>query len=1013
MMICKRHISKSLGINVFLAVFFSSSSLMAQTTVVSDGTTGSLVNGAENVTCTSGICDITGGTDVSTSRFHSFEAFSLSSGDEARFESDGIEHIFTRITGSSRSDIDGLISTTTSGTDLFLLNPNGIIFGPNSQLNIGGSFIASTADSLVFDNGAIFAASPTQLSNSLLTINTPIGLQYGTQNSSIQVQGPGNSLDILIDPDLGLLGVDRSSRPIGLQVNAGETLALLSNGVTIPGGNLTAEAGHIEIGAVGQNSQIDVTPSASGWQFNYGDVQSFEDIRITQAGSLDVSGEGGGAVHLQGQNLLLRGGSAVVANTTGADSGNGITLEASKKTTVTGISALSFPSSVISYVETGAVGNGGSISITADQLRITNDGEVSVTTFGDGNTGTITLDTDRLQIADFGILNSTAEVITTGEGGDIVINGNQVNILDGGQISTTTLGFGDAGDISIQASRIRVSGFETELGVSSSISTQSLFGRAGDISLVTDQFTLDTGGSISAGRFGSAEGGNITLQADTVNLLGALPDTADTTIQPSRIDAFSDSFEPVGTGGSITITADQLYLSNGASVASRTLAASDAGPVTIAADVVSLESTSEIVSNTVGEGNAAELTITARQINVLGSPDQTVPTSILALAEPGATGDSGTITLQVDELLVQDGGQIAVGTVGDGDGGQLIVNAETISIKGTGQSFANGLIASANGGSGDGGDLIVNSDRLFISNEGRISASNLTIDPSNPATGDAGNVFINVPLIYLSDEGRILADTRVGDQGNLDVRTDTLVLSDRSSITTNSEGSPDGGDIEIDAGAIAAINNSDISANALEGSGGRVTVTADGIFGTAFRPQLTSNSDITASSALGPNFSGEVVINTPDVDPSRGLVELPNTLVDVSHQVTAACEQIDENTLVVAGAGGIPQAPHQTVQPHSLWFDIRLGENLNNETYQSLSQQNNETFLTTASENTLGNHIKEAQSWWVNTQGDLILGHLVHSLSTPQQIDCGRWNEAGYKAIENSEQSDKHLASRI
>src|SRR4028118_2273373 len=168
---------------------------------------------------------IDGGTIADTNLFHSFESFSVPSGGTAFFNNAlNIQNILTRVTGDSISDIDGLIRA--NGTaNLFLLNPNGIIFGPNARLNIGGSFIGSTANGLNFADGSFFSATlaPT---TPLLTISAPIGLQYGSGSGSVQVRGST------------------------LEVNPGKTLALAGGSVSVDGGQLVAPGGHVELAGV-------------------------------------------------------------------------------------------------------------------------------------------------------------------------------------------------------------------------------------------------------------------------------------------------------------------------------------------------------------------------------------------------------------------------------------------------------------------------------------------------------------------------------------------------------------------------------------------------------------------------------------------------------------------------------------------------------------------------------------------------------------------------------------------
>ncbi|TAF51994.1 MAG: hypothetical protein EAZ61_09210, partial [Oscillatoriales cyanobacterium] len=173
------------------------------------------------------------------------------------------------------------------------------------------------------------------------------------------------------------------------------------------------------------------------------------------------------------------------------------------------------------------------------------------------------------------------------------------------------------------------------------------------------------------------------------------------------------------------------------------------------------------------------------------------------------------------------------------------------------------------------------------------------------------------------DNARIFANTLSGDSGNITINTADLWLDRRSRITTNATGNATGGNLRINTETLVALQNSDLTATAENNFGGRINLNATGIFGAAERnvdraiandseriAELTRNnttSDITASSALGPEFSGIVMIETPDIRADEGVTE-PVTLAE-SPLTQSACDTKPGETpssLRVVGRGGLP-----------------------------------------------------------------------------------------------------------
>ncbi|HEY9836032.1 MAG TPA: filamentous hemagglutinin N-terminal domain-containing protein, partial [Vampirovibrionales bacterium] len=198
---------------------------------------------------------IEGGTTSGTHLFHSLSEFSIPTGRTAHFNNaPNIQTIFTRITGNSISEIDGLIRA--NGTaNLFLLNPNGIVFGPNAALDIGGSFLGTTAENVIFADGFEFSASHPPV-NPLLSVSVPVGLQMGTNEPPGTIQVQGANLSVKTGQTLGLLAGDLTiagnGNPLATSLTAGGFPFAIVDGVSIP----TTPGGQIDLGSVQKGNVV-------------------------------------------------------------------------------------------------------------------------------------------------------------------------------------------------------------------------------------------------------------------------------------------------------------------------------------------------------------------------------------------------------------------------------------------------------------------------------------------------------------------------------------------------------------------------------------------------------------------------------------------------------------------------------------------------------------------------------------------------------------------------------------
>jgi filamentous hemagglutinin family protein len=514
---------------------------VAQAQVASDGTLSTTVNSIDGRNFV-----IEDGDRAGNNLFHSFQEFSVPTGGSARFNNSGdIENIFSRVTGGSISNIDGLIQAN-GRANLFLLNPNGIIFGSNTQLNIGGSFISSTATHLRFADGTVLdTRSPTP---SLLTLSVPIGLQMGRDGGAIQVNGLGN----------------RESVPtqFGL-VTTGSTLGLVGNQVTLNGGVVGAIGGRLEVGAV-TDGVVSLTPTSLGFRFGYDSRSSFGDIALLNRSTLwNPSGDPLGGIQVQGRNLRLNDSDIAVAVTPGSAWAGGITIQAAESLRLEGNNLTFFPfsSAISSLVPGDAIGNSGDIQVTAPQLEIENGARIHSVTLGQGASGNIIINADRIRLNGYVPINDRAiqqQIVSsqissvtlgTGNSGRIQIESDRLELRNGARIfaAVTEQATGAGGDIQISASVLRARGgnrLSLLSGASGIYSSTASSGAGGNLRISGDRLFLEQQSLLSATASRTGDGGNLSIEAPFIFAF-----------QNSDIIANAEQ----GMGGNIAISTEGIF----------------------------------------------------------------------------------------------------------------------------------------------------------------------------------------------------------------------------------------------------------------------------------------------------------------------------------------------------------------------------------------------------------------------------------------------------------------------
>jgi filamentous hemagglutinin family protein len=889
---------------------------------------GDTTLGAESSLVTSptpGSFQIDGGATRETNLFHSFQEFSIPTNGSAFFNNAlTIENIISRVTGASGSNINGAIRT--NGTaNLFLINPNGIVFGAGASLNIRGSFLASTARGLLFDNGFEFSAINPQ-APPLLTINVPIGLQTGANPGRIVNQSRANGN--------------------GLEVQPGRTLALMGGEVAIEGGILYAPDGRIELGSVAGNERVSLTPTLTGYALGYEGVENFQDIRLSQGANVTISGNGGGSIQVQGRNVAITDGSQVVASLEGAGLGGSAIVNASDSLQVIGTSVDGQESRLGTQSSPTAIGRVGDLKITTGLLLIQEGAQVITSTFGSAKGGSLIVNaSDSVQVIGISTderessrLSSRSTEGSTGDAGDLTITTGQLLLSGGGRVSASTYGAGNAGSLTVNASdSVQVIGRSADSEIGSIMSVQAVGGStgdAGDMTITTRQLLVSGGALISSSTFGPGKGGSLIINAsEEMQVIGAAADE-----QVGSFVSVGAVRGATGNAGDLRITTQRLLIREGGQVS----------------------------AGTFGSGNGGSLTVNAsEEVQVIGtSPIFQHPSGLSVQVADRAKGAGGNLRISTGRLSVQNGAQVSAGTFGDGPSGNLEITAtESVELIGTSANRFPSRLEATTRTAGDARNLTIKTGQLTVRDGARITVS-------STGSGKAGNLIVDADSILLSNQASLQANTTAGE-GNITLRSGDLILRRGSNITTNATGSNNiGGNIFIDTDNLVAVprENSDISANSTDFRGGNIRINAQGIFGTQFRSQPTPLSDITAS-GKDSSLNGTVEIITPGVDPSRGLTELPSNLVDATESIDRSCtpasRRSDRSSFTITGRGGLPLSPYDPLQGRSVVVDwVTLDPQADN-------RNSNDTSATTAAAQTPT--ITEAQDWMYGSNGEVIL----------------------------------------
>lgn len=847
--------------------------------------------------------------------YHSFTEFNLSSTESANFSGPGhVSNIISRVTGGNESMINGSINSSINGANLFLLNPNGIIFGANASINITGSFYASTADYLNTEGNERFFAIPNE--QTVLSVSSPSAFGF-------------------LDSNIAPIKINGSQ----LNSERGKTMSIIGGDITITGRSELSESanndsatlktvdGNIEIASVASTGEIPIATLDTSDFSQLGNISVNDYARIAAQGSKQ-------------SNIVIRGGT--------------LTIQDSQISSAYSGDIDSTDISVDIQLEEN-------LTVESSNSAADLDSGIIAKSMGLGRGGEVNIDAGKIDLSNGAVIHSLAY---TNSGADLVIHADHI-ALDGtadySEISTYSFGSGDAGDLDISATTIQGRGsIDGGAYIDSSAFSESN-GNSGDITIKSKSLDMYENALISSTVYqGSGSGGRIAIESENINFSGSVDTNGG--IEPSgiivygksegvHVKAKSANFSDYGgidlitysdaNAGNILIETNELNITNIARIANFSNDTGNAGNIEIISDRLFVSYGSVITSGGYGLGDAGSIDIKAKSIELKGpSPniDQFAFTGIFAVGGLNG-GNAGQIKVNSQNINVLDGAQIDTRTAGPGNGGAIDVIAENIYIAGydpindthsrinasTEQYKDFNAAATGNGGQlniraknitlQDNGHISVfstshgNSGSLQINTEQLTMNQNAAILANSSKEGKAGDIVIHSKDSINLNNSEISSHSNAADGGNVTIYNDNILYLENSSISTSvASSSGNGGKISIDSNVLV-LNRGEILATASAGMGGDITITAQNILSTA-------DSRIDATSDRSINGSIEI---SPKNDVISQIRALPDDILDVSKLFDSECGN-NNYLLSSLDVKSIYNVTSNSISSNSMWI---------------------------------------------------------------------------------------------
>lgn len=660
---------------------------------------------AQSVTPTSGAGDVgtqisgsstftvTGGSQQLNTLFHSFEDFSPATSNvlfELNNSQSSVEYVVGRVTGNNLSFIDGQLELTGGNSpDLFLINPNGITFDSKASLALPGSFISSTAESVLFNNSVDFSAIAPD-GSPLLTVSAPTGLQFGSADSAvptIEVINNGHSI-----VDNGFAPVVGGGADVGLRIGAQETIALIGHNVNLSGGVVSNTAGgQLHLGSI-HSGKVTLDENATDWRFDYSTASTWGNIALTDRAIVDASGLQVGLIDISAHDLTLEGGAMILALNYGTQVAPDIRIDALGDVSVNGLDS---NAQLATRILSTALNSGRSsnINIQSNNVATRKGGAIISSNYGSGSGGAVTVDAEELiQIVGTAQENPTffssigSATFGSGDAGDLDVESKRLNIADGNALSSAVLftSTGTSGSVRVRASEsIEIGGFNNEnsLNNDNSIISSSTLGNgnAEDVRIDTARLTLRDAGLIGSYTSAGGSAGDVVINAtQEIHIDGGNPEAAVqlTTVGSAGVigsEAFQLLFGltafPTGDAGNTQVKTPILSITDGGELSVKNEGAGESGTVIVNADRIYLDAGGNITAQTnIGDGGSIDLNVDDVLLIRRGSLINTASQSI---------GDGGNISIAVPVIIGLENSDIVADAV-RGNGGNINITTQSI-----------------------------------------------------------------------------------------------------------------------------------------------------------------------------------------------------------------------------------------------------------------------------------------------------------------------------------------------